>query len=165
MLEPTLPLHLQKVLSATPGVIGLLFAVPTLAYGLPTPIIGTMSTRIGHMKAIITGLIMVAIALPLVALPNMLWVQVCALAFLGISMGMVLAPCLPQLADISQKSGINSYGITFALYNTAYSIGMMIGPIASSTIADAFGLTISYMTIAAIVLLYMIFLTTTSRSQ
>ncbi|SCN37975.1 Protein of unknown function [Bacillus cytotoxicus] len=42
---------------------------------------------------------------------------------------------------------------------------MMIGPIASSTIADAFGLTISYMTIAAIVLLYMIFLTTTSRSQ
>lgn len=165
VLEPTLPLHLQKVLSATPGVIGLLFAVPTLAYGLATPIIGTMSTRIGHIKAIIIGLIMVAIALPLVALPDMLWLQVCALAFLGISMGMVLAPCLPQLADISQKSGINSYGITFALYNTAYSIGMMIGPIASSTIADAFGLTISYMTIAALVLLYMIFLTTTSRYQ
>ncbi|MBK3496504.1 MFS transporter [Viridibacillus sp. YIM B01967] len=165
VLEPTLPLHLQKVLSATPGVIGLLFAVPTLAYGLATPIIGTMSTRIGYIKAIIIGLIMVAIALPLVALPDMLWLQVCALAFLGISMGMVLAPCLPQLADISQKSGINSYGITFALYNTAYSIGMMIGPIASSTIADAFGLTISYMTIAAIVLLYMIFLTITSRSQ
>ncbi|MFS0553167.1 MFS transporter [Brevibacillus sp. 179-C9.3 HS] len=165
VLEPTLPLHLQKNFQASPGFIGLLFAVPTLAYGLATPFIGSFSTRIGHIKSILIGLVMVAIFLPLTALPDSIWMQACMLALLGISMGMVLAPCLPQLADIAQKSGVNSYGVTFAIYNTSYSIGMMIGPLASSVLTQAASLQIAYASLGGLVLLYMFYLLMTTRTR
>lgn len=80
-------------------------------------------------------------------------------------MGMVLAPCLPQLADISQKDKTNSFGVTFAIYNTAYSIGMMIGPIIGSVIADIYGLNLSYISIACIILLYMVILNIMARNS
>lgn len=165
ILQPTLPLHLQNDLNISPGIIGLLFAVPTIAYGLATPLIGLLSSRIGYLKAITMGLVMIAISLPLSALPNQIWILACSLALLGISMGMVLAPCLPQLADISQKGKANSYGVTFAIYNTAYSIGMMIGPIVGSVIADIYGLKLSYISIACIILLYMIILNILARNS
>ncbi|MBU9707062.1 MFS transporter [Paenibacillus sp. AK121] len=163
VLEPTLPLHLQHNFNANPGVIGLLFAIPTLAYGLATPFIGQFSSKIGYKNGILLGLLMVSIALPLTALPAILSLQAVILAVLGVSMGMVLAPCLPQLADISQRSGIHSYGITFALYNTAYSIGLMIGPILSSTLTDLMNIKLSYLVIGIIVLIYMLVLASALR--
>jgi multidrug resistance protein len=163
VLEPTLPLHLQEKFKAEPGYIGMLFAIPTLAYGLATPMIGKLSSKIGYNKALLLGLVMESISLPLVALPNSMWVQAASLALLGISMGMVLAPCLPELADISEKSGLSSYGITFAIYNTAYSIGMMLGPITSSILTDSIGLRLSYLTVGCVVLLYMFFMLLTTR--
>ena len=155
VLEPTLPLHLHEKFNAGPGLIGMLFAIPTLAYGLATPWIGKLSSKIGYKKAALLGLVMVAISLPLSALPNSIWMQAASLVLLGVSMGMVLAPCLPALADISEKSGLPSYGITFAIYNTAYSFGMMLGPVTSSVLTDAIGLKLSYLSVGCVALLYM----------
>ncbi|SDZ05804.1 Multidrug resistance protein [Evansella caseinilytica] len=158
VLQPTLPLHLQNTLNTNPGAIGLLFAVPTLAYGLTTPILGIVSGRIGNMKTIIIGLILISVSLPLVVLPNSMLPQIAALALLGVSMGAVLVPCLAHLANISQSRGENSYGLTFAIYNTAYSIGMIIGPMLSSSLAEAVGVKLSYIFIGCVVLIYMIFI-------
>ncbi|MEK4327044.1 MFS transporter [Paenibacillus sp. FSL R7-0297] len=155
VLEPTLPLHLQEKFNAEPGFIGMLFAIPTLSYGLATPWIGKLSSKIGYKKAVLIGLVVVAISLPLSALPNSMWMQAASLVLLGLSMGMVLAPCLPALADISEKSGLPSYGITFAIYNTAYSFGMILGPVSSSILTDAIGLKLSYLSIGCVALLYM----------
>jgi len=158
VLEPTLPLHLQEKFQAQPGFIGLLFIVPTLAYGLTTPLIGALSSKIGNKRALMIGLLMVSISLPLASLPDSMWMQAAALALLGVSMGMVLAPCLPELSSLSENSGVPSYGVTFAVYNTAYSIGMMLGPISSSILTDRIGLTSSYLIIGCVALLYMAFL-------
>ncbi|WP_068614700.1 MFS transporter [Paenibacillus tuaregi] len=163
VLEPTLPLHLQEKFKAEPGYIGMLFIIPTLAYGVATPLIGALSSKMGNIKTLLIGLVMVSISLPLAALPNSIWIQAAALALLGVSMGIVLAPCLPELADISEQSGQASYGTTFAIYNTAYSIGMMIGPISSSLLADSFGLKLSYLCIGGIALLYMLILLPLTR--
>jgi DHA1 family solute carrier family 18 vesicular amine transporter 1/2 len=158
VLEPTLPLHLHEKFNAEPGLIGMLFAIPTLAYGLSTYWIGKLSSKIGYTRAAMLGLVMVALSMPLSALPNSMWMQAASLALLGVSMGMVLAPCLPALADISEKSGLPSYGITFAIYNTAYSFGMMIGPITSSVLTENIGLKLSYLTVGFVALLYMFIL-------
>ncbi|MHA6533155.1 MFS transporter [Paenibacillus sp. BAC0078] len=156
VLEPTLPLHLQEKFNAEPGFIGMLFAIPTLSYGLATPWIGKLSGTIGYKKAMLIGLAIVSIILPLAALPNSMWIQAASLALLGISMGIVLAPSLPALADISEQSGISSYGMTFALYNTAYSLGMILGPVTSSVLTDAIGLKLSYLAIGCVALVYML---------
>ncbi|WP_257151736.1 MFS transporter [Bacillus pseudomycoides] len=60
-LEPTLPLYLQDTLHLSPGTIGLLFAVPTLAYGFTAPIIGTLSTKIGRKQTMAVGIALAAL--------------------------------------------------------------------------------------------------------
>lgn len=165
VLEPTLPLHLQEKFNAEPGFIGMLFAIPTLSYALATPWIGKLASKIGYKKALLIGLAVVAISLPLSALPGSMWMQAASLVLLGISMGMVLAPCLPALADISEQSGLPSYGITFALYNTAYSLGMIVGPVTSSALTDAIGLKLSYLSVGCVALLYMLILLPSLRKR
>ncbi|KWX74763.1 MFS transporter [Paenibacillus jilunlii] len=165
VLEPTLPLHLQEKFNAEPGFIGMLFAIPTLSYALATPWIGKLASKIGYKKAVLIGLAVVAISLPLSALPGSMWMQGASLVLLGISMGMVLAPCLPALADISEQSGLPSYGITFALYNTAYSFGMIVGPVTSSALTDAIGLKLSYLSVGCVALLYMLILLPSLRKR
>lgn len=165
VIEPTLPIHFKNHFNITPGYIGLLFAVPTLSYGLLAPVIGTFSIRIGHIKTIFIGLIMVSISLPLTVLPNTIWIQALAMGLLGISMALVLTPSLPQLANVSEQSGVNAYGLTFAIYNTAYSIGMMIGPIISSTLTDVFGLKLAYIAVGFIIIFYLIFMKKVARTN
>lgn len=157
VLESTFPMHLQNVFDASPGIIGLLFGVPSLAYAFAAPIVGSVSTKIGHPKTITIGLAITAVSLTLVVMPTTMWLQVAALGLIGISMGTVLAPTLPELADIAEQSQTQAYGVTFAIYNTAYSVGMMLGPISSGAASDIFGLQLSYFAIAVMVLVYMLF--------
>lgn len=155
-IEPTLPIHFKESLNISPGIIGSMFIVLTLAYGLAAPMIGAFSTRIGHIKTIMIGVVLVAIVLPLNALPNSIWLQILTLALLGISLGTVLTPALPKLAEISQEAGNSSQGVTFAVYNTAYSFGMMVGPLIASTLAGGFGLKIAYLAMGLLFILYLL---------
>ncbi|GGE57362.1 MFS transporter [Priestia taiwanensis] len=157
ILEPTLPLFLEETLHLSPGMIGLLFAVPTIAYGVMAPIIGSMSTKIGAAKTIAIGLIATAITFPLVALSTNLVTQLLALALLGASMGTVLTPCLSHLTFITDKLQINAYGVTFAIYNIAYSIGMMVGPLTGSILVQQFNFTWGYTIIGAVVIVFTLF--------
>lgn len=159
VLQPTLPLQLQKVMKVSSSVTGMLFAIPTLAYAISAPVIGSISHRIGNHKTITVGMLLAAISLPLVALSNTVWLVACALAFLGISMGTAITPCLPEFAEISQKSGTNSFGASFSVYNTAYSVGMMIGPTLGGTLANYLGIVSSYFVVAIIIIVYMIIFT------
>ncbi|MDA7027722.1 MFS transporter [Bacillus sp. CLL-7-23] len=155
-IEPTLPIHLYKHLNVSPGVIGTMFIVVTLAYGLSAPLIGAFSTRFGYVKTMMVGVVLVAVTLPLNALPTQLWLQIVTLAMLGISLGIVLTPALPKLAEISDQAGVVSQGVTFAVYNTGYSFGMMMGPLLASGIAGSFGLKMAYLTLSVIFLIYLI---------
>ncbi|MDA1477331.1 MFS transporter [Bacillus changyiensis] len=155
-IEPTLPIHLYEHLNLSPGVIGTMFIVVTLAYGLSAPLIGAFSTKFGYVKTMMVGVILVAVTLPLNALPTQLWLQIVTLAMLGISLGVVLTPALPKLAEISDQVGVVSQGVTFAVYNTGYSFGMMMGPLLASGIAGSFGLKMAYLILSVIFLIYLI---------
>ncbi|WP_163582538.1 MFS transporter [Gracilibacillus saliphilus] len=154
-IEPTLPIHFNENLEISAGVIGILFLVVTLGYGLTSPLIGSISTKIGYVKSIMIGIVMAAIILPLNALPTLIWLQVVTLVLLGITLGMVLTPALPKLADISQEAGATSQGLTYAVYNTAYSFGMMAGPVVASTLAGGVGIKIAYSAMGVLFILYL----------
>lgn len=155
-IEPTLPIHFNENLEISASVIGLLFVAVTLGYGLTSPLIGSISTKIGHVKTIRIGIIMAAIVLPLNAFPTSIWMQVVTLAMLGIALGMVLTPALPKLADISQEAGATSQGLIYAVYNTAYSFGMMAGPVIASMLTDGFGLILAYSAMGALFIGYLL---------
>ncbi|TMF41797.1 MAG: MFS transporter [Chloroflexi bacterium] len=143
LLEPTLPLHLQEHLSASPGIIGVLFGVPTLAYGISAPVFGALSDRLGRVRLMVVGLVAMALALPLVALPRSMPMEVGALLLLGGTVSLVLTPTLPELADAVDRRGGGAYGAAYAVYTAAYSFGMMTGPVAGGLLAGAFGLPVA----------------------
>ncbi|MCL6459676.1 MAG: MFS transporter [Gorillibacterium sp.] len=155
VLEPTLPLRLERVMGASPGTIGLLFMVPTAAYALVAPFIGALSARSGNFWVIRAGLLLTAVVLPINALPDSLWMQVSTLTFLGIGMGLLLTPTLPELALAAERSGARSYGTVYAVYNTAYSAGMMVGPLVAGFLADWFDLSFSYLVIGILILAFL----------
>ena len=163
VLEPTLPLRLQKGMQASSGVTGLLFAIPTLAYAISAPVIGSLSQRIGHYKAMTIGMILAAVCFPFIALANSVWLVAITLTFLGIGMGTAITPCLPEFAEISEKSGTDSFGASFSIYNTAYSIGMMIGPALGGILTNYLGIVRSYCAVAVIILVYMVFFNVCNR--
>lgn len=156
VLEPTLPLHLQTGMNVSVGVTGLLFAIPTLAYAVSAPVIGSLSQRIGHHRMMTIGMILTAVSFPLIALCHTVWLVAAMLIVLGIGMGTAVTPCLPEFAELSQKSGTNSYGASFSIYNTAYSVGMMIGPTVGGTLTNYLGIVWAYSAVAIIVFLYVI---------
>lgn len=151
-IEPTLPVHFNETLHLEPGTIGLMFVVVTLGYGLTAPLIGVISTKIGHTSTIRTGVVMAAVVLPLNALPTSVGLQIVTLVLLGVTLGMMLTPALPKLADISLEAGITSQGLTYAVYNTAYSLGMMVGPLTASILTDNFGLLPAYLVMGIVFL-------------
>lgn len=157
VLEPTLPLRLQNDLKISSGFTGLLFAVPTLAYAVSAPVIGSLSQRIGHYKTMTVGMILAAVCFPSIALCNSAWLVAVVLVFLGVGMGTAITPCLPEFAELSQKSGTNSFGASFSIYNTAYSIGMMIGPTLGGVLTNYLGIVLSYSVVAAVIFAYMLF--------
>ncbi|MFJ8529023.1 MFS transporter [Bacillus sp. NPDC094106] len=154
-LEPTLPLYLQDTLHLSPGTIGLLFAVPTLAYGLTAPIIGTLSTKIGRKQSMVLGIIIASLCFPFTAIVSHIVLEIVVLAILGISFSLLLASALPELTYLADQNGIRAYGILFAIYNTAYSIGMFFGPMLSGSLSDLFGLTNAFYIFSFLLLCYL----------
>ena len=154
-LQPTLPARFEAVFHATPLVIGLLFAVPTIAYAVIAPLIGRLSTKLGHARMTVLGFIITALAMAFVPLPSNIYLEIAALSLIGIGMGMILAPSLPRMADLAQEKENASYGFTFAIYNTAYSVGMMMGPVLSGLLSENFGLQWAYVILAGAIVLYM----------
>ncbi|WP_311518990.1 MFS transporter [Paenibacillus albidus] len=156
VLEPTLPLRLKAVFGLSPGGIGLLFMIPTAAYGLIAPLAGAWAARKGNLPVIRLGMVITAIALPLNALGASLWLQAATLALLGIGMGTILSPSLPEMALAADQNGSQSYGIVFSLYNTAYSAGMMTGPLLAGLLTNYFGIEIAYLAAGAIIVAYLL---------
>lgn len=157
VLEPTLPLRLQNGMKLSSGMTGLLFAIPTLAYAISAPVIGSLSQRIGRYKAMSLGMIVAAACFPFIALSNSLWLVAIVLVFLGIGMGTAITPCLPEFAEISETSGASSFGASFSIYNTAYSIGMMIGPTVGGILTNYLGIIWCYSVVAIVIFVYMVF--------
>jgi DHA1 family solute carrier family 18 vesicular amine transporter 1/2 len=157
LLEPTLSIHYQEKLSASPSIIGLLFGCSTLSMAIAAPIVGTLSSKFGNAKCTFLGLLLTAIFLPCLLISNSVLLQIPFIMLLGISLGIAIVPCLNNLSDLSEKSGIKSYGVIFGAYNIAYSFGMIIGPMVGSSLVDKLGILEAYILIGLCVLLYSVF--------
>jgi MFS family permease len=67
--------------------------------------------------------------MPLLALAGSLTVTVVVLAAFAIAFTFVMVPVLPELAALSQRLSAG-YGGAFALFNGAYAVGTLVGPVA-----------------------------------
>ncbi|MBE3585243.1 MFS transporter [Desulfofundulus thermocisternus] len=148
MLEPLLPIDLQKRFGLGSAGVGLLFGALSLSFALFQPLFGILSDRLGRKPLIVAGLLSTAATVPwLVVAPNVTLVTA-AMALLGLTTGAYSTPALPLLAESMEKihpkhpadgktdraSGL--YGTTYGIANTAYSVGLLAGPLAGTFLAQ-----------------------------
>ncbi|MFN0071742.1 MAG: MFS transporter [Chloroflexota bacterium] len=139
VLEPTLPLFLERELHTGAGTVGLLFAVATLTYTLTSPLSGRLVSRWGTLRPMTWGLVGLGAALMCIGYLPHISAQALLLAVMGIASGLAITPSLAGLAEVIDRGGDEAYGVAYALFNTAYAVGLVIGPLAGGVLTDALG--------------------------
>ena len=128
-IEPTLPVFLAKQYGLSASEIGLVW----IGIVIPNMISGILSGRIsdthGRKSVTSVGLALFGLSSILLGCMASLWATILALLLFGFSSAIVLTPGLPEFADFAEEHGGTMYAQAYALYNVAYSIGMIIGPL------------------------------------
>jgi MFS family permease len=163
-LEPTLPTNLDRRLGDNPAIIGDLFALAALAYGLAAPAAGWAADRWGGRRVMAVGLLTCALTLPLAALPTSWWGEAAALAAFGFTLAFLLAPTLPEIAAECERQGVNAFGAAYAVFNLAYAVGM-VGQVIGGELAPAIGFGPTLLVFSAIAAAYLPVLVNPSRKR
>ncbi len=138
-LEPTLPTDLEARLGVKPSIIGDLFALAALAYGLAAPVAGWAADRWGSRRVMTAGVAASALAFPLAAMPKTWWGEASALAVFGFALAFLLAPTLPEIAAACERNGADAFGAAYAVFNLAYAVGMVAGQVTGGALASVLG--------------------------
>lgn len=140
LLESTLPLDLDRRLHASAPMIGLCFAGAALSHTLTSPWMGGLSDRVGRVKVLRWGLLLVGVTLPLPALMPSVLTSGIAMMALGCFASFLMSPCSAAVADQIERMDSKAFASGFAVLNMAYSVGMMIGPYVGSALVTWLGL-------------------------
>ncbi|ABD12589.1 arabinose efflux permease family protein [Frankia casuarinae] len=127
MLEPLLPLHLADRFGSGPATLGLIFGAATLAHGLAGVPVGLLGDRRPDLPLIPGGLLGMSAVLPLLPRFDVGWTTVLLVTF-AVCFSFVLIPALGILTAAAERRGVG-HGAIFAMFNIAYAVGMMSGPL------------------------------------
>jgi MFS transporter, DHA1 family, solute carrier family 18 (vesicular amine transporter), member 1/2 len=125
MMEPLVPNHIKHMPGGGASAVGFLFTISTVLYGFCAPLVGMMSEKIGVNKTICFGLAMSAVMLPLLALSNSVWTTGAVLCGVSFAYAFTLNPTSAELANAIDRKGLDCYALAYAIYNLAYSAGMI----------------------------------------
>lgn len=154
-LEPTLPLYLSNKFQASPLEIGLIFAAATLAYGVGSPLVGSLSDHYKRSMLMRSGLIALAIFLPSLLIAQNIIQLMILMGCIGASISLALTPTLPELSDIVEQHGSDAYAIAYSLVNMFFAFSMLFGPLIGGFITEYGGM---YWNIIFFTMLIVIFL-------
>ena len=140
LLESTLPLDLDRRLGLSAPQIGLCFAASALAHTFTSPLMGHLSDRIGRVRVLRMGLVLACLLLPLPVLLPRAWMVVLVMMGLGSTASFIMSPCSPAVAEQVERLGSQSFASAFSILNLAYSVGLMVGPLAGGVLVQAVGL-------------------------
>ena len=135
IVEPIVPSQLGRA-GVSPAAIGLMFTIATIAYGLSAPLVSWVSERVAVKKVIAGGTVAMAIALPLLSLYRGDVGMTVGLCLVSISYAFMLNPTSAELGNAVDRRGLTCYSAVYAVYNVAYSVGMM-GTDAFASIASS----------------------------
>lgn len=123
LLEPLLPNQLRK--DVAPSTIGLMFTVATFFYGLCAPLVERAVERWGLRPTMAFGLLLMALSLPLIGIPNAPFLVGAALTLTSALYAFALNPTFAELAEAVDRRGTGSYASVYAVYNIAFGAGMI----------------------------------------
>jgi DHA1 family solute carrier family 18 vesicular amine transporter 1/2 len=138
IVEPLLPGHLERA-GATPTAIGAMFTIATIAYGLCAPVVGWVSEHVPIKRVIAGGVVGMALTLPLLSLSEGIALTGAALCTVSITFAFALNPTSAELGNAVDRRGLSCYAAVYAVYNIAYSLGMIATNALAASAASALG--------------------------
>ncbi len=140
MLEPLLPLDMTERLGAGAAAIGLAFGAAALAHLLASPAVGALADRRGSNGLIPCGLLGMALVLPFLAFPGSTLGVTALLVGFAVAYSFILIPALTQIGAVIRDRGGTGYAAAYGLFNMAYALGMVAGPLLGSVAVSAVSL-------------------------
>ncbi|KAJ1957883.1 hypothetical protein GGI12_004894 [Dipsacomyces acuminosporus] len=135
--EPTLPIHLAEKYHSSPSTIGLVF----IAVVVPNVLIGPIAGRITNDERILRKIapygrfgfmlvfsVLSAIATACLGATKSLTTLIVNLVFIGFLSGFAAVPIMTTMGLHVGRMGGDAYAMVYALFNIAYSIGIIVIP-------------------------------------
>ncbi|KAK9763761.1 hypothetical protein K7432_009281 [Basidiobolus ranarum] len=138
-IEPTLGVYLEEEFHYNPSTIGVIYMALVIPNVFMSPIAGYLSSRFGGMTISGLGIFVFALVTPLIALPRSFWLESLSLVLCGAAGATAMTPILPEMGLHVTKLGGGAFAQLDAIFNMAYSLGMLGGPIAGGYLMKQFG--------------------------
>jgi predicted MFS family arabinose efflux permease len=139
MLEPVLPLFFDRRLGLTPAQIGMLFGIAAVASTLMPLIYGPLIHRWGARRLTLTGLVLTAAWLPMMATASGFSSAVALIVVQWIAIALFVTPSLAYMGEVTAFAGGDAYGIGYGVYNSAWAVGLLSGPALGGWLFDRVG--------------------------
>ena len=136
IMELLLPLYLDR-LGYVKIYIGILFGVFSVLYVASQPFITRLIDSKGGYVPLYIGSLGLAIGMALIVQFTGLVSFGVIMSFLGIFSGMLF---LSSMFVVGQESKEGQRGSAYALWNLAFSVGYLVGPVAGGNLSTLFGL-------------------------
>ncbi|KAJ1937599.1 hypothetical protein EC988_007844 [Linderina pennispora] len=157
--EPVLPIHLRNDFGLNEKLIGVVFIALVVPNAIVGPIAGryTDDERVlnklapyGRFGFMIIGSILTAVSIAFIGLPRNLAGLVVNLVFCGLLNGVAAVPIMSTMGVRVHRLGGDAYAKVYALFNIAYSVGVIIIPTILPPIMNAIGFAGTMGVVAAI---------------
>lgn len=149
IMELLLPLYLDR-LGYVKLYIGVVFGIFSILYVASQPLISRWIDKKGGYIPIYVGSLGLAIGMAMVIhMTGFLGISV-IMSFLGVFSGMLF---LASMFVVGEESSEGQRGSAFALWNLAFSLGYLIGPVAGGNLSSLLSLNAAFYIFAAVLLI------------
>jgi MFS family permease len=154
-----LPLYAKKV-GLNDAEIAIVLGAQLILAMLAKPITGCLSDRVGRIPVIVVGLLLCAIALPLIFRSESLTAFVLGAPVLGLGVGAVTPVTNALIADLASARHL---GAAMGVFGTIWDVGEAAGPVMAGFLIGGLGYAGTFDVLAAIIALVTVALITLVR--
>lgn len=142
MLEPAVSLWLSADLGLNPSRVGIVFGVAAVAATALHPVFGRLSDRWGGRRLTMIGLVLTAVMMPVVSRASSFPSAIALYLLMGAALALVVTPSLAFMAEATSSAGVESFGVSYGVYNFAWGFGLLVGPAIGGFLFEQLGFTL-----------------------
>lgn len=163
-LDVVFPLYLTHRYNASPMEIGLAWAGSIIPNLIMAYVCGVLSTKVNTKLLLASGSVILGISTALLAfpgnvpfVPKNLVLQIVLFGLLAVGEELVLVISLPDMGQSAEEYGGENNAKIFGIWNAAYGIGMIAGPLAAGAAYEYVGFLPMMCSIGGVLIVFSVF--------